>query len=98
MKARFLSGLVVLLAPACQSMSNLDNSHSEGKNVADLSPKVRFEKIISSLESTLSQTVGDQATEDEISTLASGGIRNDLFKIQNLAEIYEKRFPSLESI
>lgn len=98
MRVRYLTGLLMALATGCQSMSNLDNEHSEGKNLADVSPKFRFEKIISSLETTLTQTIGDQATEDEIPTLASGGIRNDLFKIQNLAEIYEKRFPSLEGI
>ncbi len=98
MRLKFLSGIVIPLAIGCQSMSNLDNNHSVAKNLADLSPKVRFEKIISSLESTMTQTIGDQATEDEIPTLASGGIRNDLFRIQNLAEIYEKRFPSLGRI
>lgn len=61
-------------------------------------PSARFEKLILAIDDNLKKTIGDTATRDEIDALTSGGVRNFLFRIQNLAEIYEKQFPSLSSI
>ena len=61
-------------------------------------PSARFEKLIVAIDDNLKKTIGDTATRDEIDALTSGGVRNFLFRIQNLAEIYEKQYPSLSSI
>jgi hypothetical protein len=61
-------------------------------------PGERFEKLIVSIDDNLKGIIGDSATRDEIDALANGGVRNFLFRIQNLAEIYEKQYPSLSSI
>ena len=68
-------------------------------NWAEISlPSARFEKLIVAIDDNLKKTIGDTATRDEIDALTSGGVRNFLFRIQNLAEIYEKQYPSLSSI
>ena len=86
----------VLSITACQTFGRTDRDGYLTKSAS--TPQGRFEKLIGSLDSTLKQVIGEEATEDEIPALASSGIRNDLFKIQNLAEIYEKRFSILQSI
>ena len=64
---------------------------------ADL-PISRFEKLLTSIENYLRSSTGDEATRANIEALAGGGIRNDLFKIQNLADLYKKRYPQFETI
>lgn len=94
----FILFSAVAILSACKTSLHQDEEAYTTKGGGPFTPQIRFEKLITSLDSTLKQVIGDKATEEEIPSLSASGIRNDLFKIQNLAEIYEKRFAILKSI
>lgn len=63
-----------------------------------IAANARFLNLITSIEGYLKKHISGEPTPEQALPLALSGIRNDLFKIQNLASIYAERFASISEI
>ena len=87
-----LTGIV-----SCRKTGSLEEAY-DVKAVNGGSGSARFEKLIKGIEKTLNDTIGEKGTKDEMDTMTNSDLRNVLFKLENLAEIYEARYPKISTI
>ncbi len=103
MRSRWLGfGLSVILATGC-TVTRGENPETRSTVKEDpaaaLAPgAARFAALITKIDTYLKDNLGSEVTQAKIQQLAQSGIRNELFRIQNLAELYVPRYPQLDQI
>ncbi len=103
MKSKALGiALSVFLATGCTVTrgGNLDagSTVKEDPAAAAAPGAARFAVLIAKIDTYLQDNLGTEVTQAKIQPLAQSGIRNELFRIQNLAELYAPRYPQIEQI
>lgn len=86
------------LVCGCVAERGTTSSLRDDELEAAAGPKKRFSTLVDAINQFIVTGVGDQAEIGEVRALALGGIRNELFEIQTMAELYSTRYPALGAV
>lgn len=104
---RFFSALGLCVTLMLSQSCTLAKFGASGDTPATLSeshqpvahPSERFDFLLNNIERRIRGVFGEgPATEQGVEPLSNSGVRNDLFEIQNLAQLYASHYPSIDQL